>query len=258
MLKVFREIGKKALDLVQKERNGRKIIGRNPLGQKTLRMDYELEGMVIDKLNELETGKILITEERGEIELRGDNLVFILDPLDGSNNYLRGIPVYCLAISVSENRMYSGITQSYVIDLANGDEFWAIKGKGAFRNGKKIYSSEETELGRCVIEYDCNLRDIEKLSPLMKVVRDTRRLGANILGLCYIASGAHHAFIDLRNSLSVIHVTGLRIAEEAGAIATDIAGNTLNPELRLRNVLSFVCSANKSIHKKILSLIEQS
>jgi myo-inositol-1(or 4)-monophosphatase len=253
----FRKLGKEAFQVLRSLDDPFKIVGTNPLGQKTMKADVALEDLAIERLKEAEIGKTLVTEEKGDVKLSGKSGVVVLDPLDGSNNYRRGVPSYGLIIGLSESNSYSGMKDSYIINLTNGDEYWARKGKGAFMNCKRIRTSQETSLDKCILEYDPNQNQIlyDRILPLLKSVKDIRRFGANAVGLCYIAAGAHHFFIDLDNGLSVIHAPGLAITEEAGAVVTDAKGSSINPQLKVDAELSFVCSANAALHKKALKLI---
>ncbi len=256
IIDLFRDIGRQAREVLRRIDNPTEVVGVNSGGQNTMRADQVLEDTVIEHLNESGLGNFLVTEERGEVELKGGDLTFVLDPLDGSNNLLRGVPFYGLAISAAGGRRYSDITHSYVIDLANGDEFWSVRGKGSFMNNERIHTSAETDIQRCIVEYDCNLSDdCEALFSTIQRFKDHRRFGANAVALCYIASGAHQCFIDLRNGLSIVHAAGMRIAEDAGAIITDDHGKPLDPPLSKDTRLRFVCSANREIHERVIGLL---
>jgi len=257
IIRLFREIGKEAGEILHSLENPTEVVGTNPLGQETMLADRALEDLAIERLNDSGLGKILITEEKGEVELKGGTLTFLMDPLDGSNNFRRRVPSYGLAISSANGGNYSDITRSYIIDLANGDEFWAVKGEGSFMNGERIYTSPETNPEKCIVEYDCNLLDqYDIILPVLRRFKDHRRFGANAVALCYIASGAHHCFIDLREGLSIVHSPGLKIAEEAGAVVTDARGKPLTLTLRKDTKLSFICSANRELHEKVLGLLK--
>lgn len=255
-LEFLRNLGREAHSLLSGIKNPLDFVGVNPLGQKTMRVDAAIEDFVISRLMEERIGGRLVTEEKGEVKLKGKGVV-VLDPLDGSNNYQRNVPSYGMVISLADGDHYDDITHSYVKDLVTGEEYWALKGGGAFVNGRRTKTSREKELKNCILEYDPNnnQRIYDRILPLLKSVKDVRRFGANALALCYIASGAHHLFVDLDNGLSVIHSAGLKIAEEAGAVITDASGGKINPPLRPDASLSFVCSANPTLHKKALRLL---
>ena len=254
---LFRDIGRQAREILTDIDNPLEVVGTNPLGQHTMRVDQVLEDTVIERLNDSKLGNFLVTEERGEVGLEGGTLTFVMDPLDGSNNFRRRVPFYGLAISAAKGSDYNDITHSYIIDLANGDEFWAVRGKGSFMNGDEIHTSTTTNLEKCIVEYDCNLLDqYDLILPAIRKFKDHRRFGANAVALCHIANGAHHCFIDIRDGLSIVHAAGMKIAEEAGAVITDDRGKPLSLTLSKDTKLNFVCSANKDIHEKVLGLLK--
>ncbi len=257
ILETFREIGNEAHKVISTEKRGKKIIGMNPLGQKSLVMDHMIEDIAIEILKKSSIGKILVTEEKGEVALSsGADGVVVLDPLDGSTNYERGIPIYCIGISYSKTRSSDDITHSYVMDLARGDEFWAVAGKGAFLNGNKISPSKETELSKCIIASDRVPQNINELFSLYTKIYDVRRTGPDILDICYVANGGYDGFVKITGKLSAIHICGVKIAEESGAIVTDMFGTKINTELCVTNYLNIVCSGNKNIHEQLIKLLK--
>jgi len=258
ILAVFGEIGKEARKAISLEKGGKEIVGKNPLGQKSLAMDTILEDLAIEILKKNKIGKILVTEEKGDVLLdESASGVLALDPLDGSDNYSKNIPVYCLGIAYSIDGFSGGITHSYVINLVSGDEFWAIKGKGAFMNGGKIRTSEQDDLSksRMAIDYNNVMGKFSEALPLVEQIKDIRRMGPDILDMCYVANGGYEGFIDTRNRLSVIHICGAKIAEEAGAVVSDSRGNPINVKLSINSYLNIVCCANKCIYEKVMKLI---
>ena len=70
----------------------------------------------------------------------------LIDPIDGSKNAIAGIPFYCTSIAVAGGNTIGDIGLSYIVNLINGDEFWAEKDKGAFLNGERIYAQKNNEL----------------------------------------------------------------------------------------------------------------
>lgn len=261
-VRFFRRIGASSLDLTSKlsYRDALTVVGVNSMGQKTLKIDQALEDLVIKELEDANLSGTLITEEKGEVALGGGGgRVFVLDPLDGSANYTRRVPFYGLALCAANGRKYRSITDSYIINFASKDEYWASDRRGAFRNSARIKSSRETDLENCILEYDPNENPsiYRKIRPLLGKVKDVRRFGANALGLCFIASGAHHIFIDLGARLSVVHAAGLHIVEEAGGVVTyDTTGKKFDVELKSESMLSFICAGNRTLHRKVLTALK--
>ncbi len=272
LLRVCRRLSARAVEITRKK-NARELLGMNAIGQRSIRADVEIENMAIEELKRAGIGRVLVTEEKGEVELsdqfvqkdkwsiraereleKGEGIV-VCDPLDGSDNFGLGVPFYCIALSFSRSRDYDDIYFSYVRDLSHGDEFYADE-KFAYKNNKKIQTSRETRLERLIVEVDENKRgNYADLLPLLSRVKDIRRIGANVLGLCYLASGATQMFIDVRGSLPAVHVPGMHIAQKAGAVITERDGKHLKISLDINEKLSFVASANRKIHEKALALI---
>jgi myo-inositol-1(or 4)-monophosphatase len=252
-LALCRRIAKKA-GAILKSKGAAEKKGLNPLGHHSIVADLEIEKMVAGEL--ANSASLLVSEEGGEIELKVRNgEIVVCDPLDGSRNFRHGVPPHCIALSFSKSRSYSGIYFSYVKDLASGNEFWACREK-AYRDGKRIATSRTMQLQDARIEIDCakRMQGYARFLPLLSRVKDTRRLGANALALCHLACGATDAFIDLRGTLSIVHVAGLHIAEKAGAALSDEKGTPLQPKLELKESerLAFVASANRALHAKVL------
>ncbi|MEW6329435.1 MAG: inositol monophosphatase family protein [Candidatus Micrarchaeota archaeon] len=255
LLRICRQLSARAIKITKK-RNARTLLGTNAIGQRSIRADVEIENMAIEELARARIGRVLVTEEKGEVGLGGKGEgVIVCDPLDGSDNFRLGVPFYCFAISFSRSRDYHDVYFSYVRDLAHWDEFYADE-KFAYKNNKRIRASRETRFERLIVEVDENKRGhYADLLPLLSRVKDIRRIGANILGLCYLAMGATHLFIDLRGNLPAVHAPGLRIAQKAGALVTDRKGKPLKISLDINEKISFVASANRKIHEKALALM---
>ena len=130
--------GAEAQELIERLENPTEIVGENLLGQKTLKVDVALEDLVIEKLKGAGLGGILVTEEKGEVDLGEGDLTFVLDPLGGSSNFVRKVPNYGLVICVAEGEYYDDVTHSYIRHFVSGQEYWSIKGEGAFMDGEPI------------------------------------------------------------------------------------------------------------------------
>ena len=93
-LRIARGIGRKAMRIAARG-GGTETVATNPLGQKTIRADRELEELVVDELKKATVPCVLVTEEAGFVEIsKTPKWCFVLDPLDGSENFKRGIPLF--------------------------------------------------------------------------------------------------------------------------------------------------------------------
>ncbi|MFH1721574.1 MAG: inositol monophosphatase family protein [Candidatus Altiarchaeota archaeon] len=256
ILKVFRDIGKEAVPLIKNLKDGKEVVGENPIGQNSLKADVALEDLVIERLRESGLGGTLETEEKGRVELGEGPYRFVCDPLDGSGNYFRDVPFYGMVLGAAEGDRFNDLCCSYIICLTSGDEWWATD-EGAFLNGKKISSSDITDLSKCICEFDPvpGPQVYDRILPVLKKSKDARRYGANAIAYCLLAQGGLHVFLNIESEISAIHTPGLHIAKNAGCVITTDDGGDFNPKLEVEKGMSFVASANKELHKKVLKLI---
>ena len=144
-----------------------------------------------------------------------------------------------------------------IIDSFFTDECYiAQTGKGSTRNGKTIHPSTGVAPVDSIISYDTkkswkgkfgkqSLRTIEE-------IYDVRRSGANLLDLCWTASGALEAMADLRDILPIVHVSGTHMVVEAGGVVLDQHGARMCYPIELDQRMSFVAAANEEIARKII------
>jgi myo-inositol-1(or 4)-monophosphatase len=194
---------------------------------------------------------ILLTEERGEIKIgREPSFKIILDPIDGTFNALRNIPLFSLSIAVrtlNDEELFG-----YVSSLSFEDEFHAFKNKGAFRNSKRIKVSEKDEIEKANISLYHDEESPERVVELCKAVNRIRCYGCASLELCYVASGALDAFVDVRGKQRIVDIAaGTLILKEAGGKVTDDRGMDLSG--RIEKIC--VVATNGRLHEKILKLL---
>ena len=226
-------------------------------------MDLAAETAILDTLKRHEVSFTLISEESGVKkfgETPGECFVTV-DPIDGSTNFMHGLPFYCCSIAVSIKRMLGDVYVGMVADLVHGATYTAIEGEGAFRNGEKIKPSTTTVLRDAVIGLDLNTYKVKEIVPrltgLIAETKHIRHFGANALELCFVADGSTDAFVDIRGKLRTTDVAAsFLIVKESGGIITTPDNQTVNVELDPQKTLSFVTSGNSEIHKKILNLVK--
>ena len=151
---------------------------------------------------------------------------WVVDPIDGTVNYLYGIPQWCVSIGVEVD----GVTHvGAVYDAPKDELFTAVRGGGAFLDGRPLRCSDETELAQTMaatgFSYDVRRRSVQarNLVHVLPVVRDIRRLGSGALDLCGVAAGRLDAYFE--QGLNPWDMSaGLLVAEEAGARTGDLRG----------------------------------
>jgi len=226
-------------------------------------MDLAAETAIFDTLKHHEVSFTLISEESGVKkfgETAGKCFVTV-DPIDGSTNFMHGLPFYCCSIAVSSKHMLGDVCAGMVADLVHGETYTAIKGEGAYRNGKKIKPSTTAVLHDAVIGLDLNTYKVKeivaKLTGIIAETKHIRHFGANALELCFVADGSTDAFVDIRGKLRTTDVAAaFLIVKEAGGIVTTPDNQAVNVELDPKKTLSFIASGNLGIHKKILNLVK--
>jgi myo-inositol-1(or 4)-monophosphatase len=161
---------------------------------------------------------------------------WVIDPLDGTTNFVHGLPIYAVSIALAETRNERPDPLLGVVYVPPADALYsAVRGEGAFRDGNKLHAStaatfEESIIGTGIpydraVSSDNNLVYINALAPK---VQGIRRLGAAALDMCLVAEGAYDAYWELKVKIWDI-LAGICIAREAGAVAEyALAGDQLH------------------------------
>jgi myo-inositol-1(or 4)-monophosphatase len=238
-------------------------LGRGAGGDMMKPVDLAAETAIIDTIKGHGVSFTLVSEESG-IEEFGDypeGCFVAVDPIDGTTNLTHGIPFYASSIAVSSKPDLASVYAGLVVDLPHNVTYTAFKGKGTFRNGKKIAPAKTGSLEEALVGLDVNSYNgkfvIQNVAELINKTRHIRHFGANALEICFVAEGLTDAFIDLRNKIRTTDVAaGFLIVKEVGGVVTDPNNQPINVKLDPRQTLSFVASANKQIHSQILSLVK--
>ena len=196
--------------------------------------DKATERYVIDMLHERRPGDAVLGEESGESTGVG-TVRWILDPIDGTVNYLYGLPQYAVSLAAEVD---GTIVAGVVRNAATGEEWTATRGGGAYRAGRRLGGSATTELSQTLLAtgfgYAATRRahQAQVLARVLPLVRDIRRFGAAALDLCFAAEGRVDAYFEKGLNLWD-HAAGGLIAAEAGLLVTGLAGAPPGPDLVL-------------------------
>lgn len=189
--------------------------------------DKESEAFILDYIHKHYSDHGIISEEAGEENEKRD-WRWVIDPLDGTTNFSSGLPAFCVSIALEHlGEAIVGVVYAPYLQEC----FCAVKGKGAWFNGKQIYCSDKSELSKAVlatgIPYDRKENPDNNLKEINKValcVRGIRRMGSAAIDLCYTAAGFFDAYWEL--NLNIWDVSaGQLIAKEAGAVVKSIRSN---------------------------------
>lgn len=187
-------------------------------------VDREIEALIRQRLAERQPGDGFLGEEGGRAD-RTTSLTWVVDPIDGTVNYLYGIPQYAISIAVVDGdptpqgwHEVAGV----VIDVCSGREFTATRGGGAFANGVPISINPPVSLGQSLLStgfsYSREIRtsQAQVMALVIPHIRDIRRMGAAALDLTAIAAGQLDIYFE-RMLQPWDHAAGVLIAREAGA-----------------------------------------
>ncbi|HEX6141508.1 MAG TPA: inositol monophosphatase [Geminicoccaceae bacterium] len=184
--------------------------------------DRGVEDLIRARLGEAFPEDALVGEEGGGEDAAPGTGQWVIDPIDGTMNFLRGVPYWSVVIAyVRDREVLIGTTYDPVHD----DLYVAAKGQGAFRNGEPIRVSGESDPHRAVLGHTFNFklevgRYVRTLGNLLEAGVDHRRLGSTALMMCHVADGRLDGCVTLRCSSWDV-IAGLRLVEEAGGHASD-------------------------------------
>lgn len=232
-----------------------KKVNKGAGGDISMMIDLIAEETIIKVLEEANVNILLISEEIGEKyignkERAKENAILVIDPIDGSNNAVRGIPYCSVSIAYAIGNKMNDIKKAVVLNLNTRDIYWAEKGKGAYLNDKEIHVSDLDLSQQCFFELNLPMRDLmknlEKINPLIRRFYRIRILGSSALTLCQIACGSMDVFINLRKSNRLVDVAaGKLILEEAGGKFFSINGAEFEKALSIDVKFPFIASNAK-------------
>ncbi len=179
--------------------------------------------MIIETLLTAYPGHAILAEESGRAHgAKHSDYLWIIDPLDGTTNFIHGFPVYAVSIALA---FRGKIEQAVVYDPARNDLFFASKGRGAFLNDRRLRVSKRIRLAESLIgtgfpfrKGDNFHRYIEMFEQVMQHCAGVRRPGAAALDLCYVAAGWYDGFFETGLHPWDVAAGSLMITEAGGLI----------------------------------------
>jgi len=263
-LDFFRGIGSRLREEVSTlsgQPEARREIRRGAGGDTTTYIDQWAEGIILDQLHRLHArgeSFTLVSEELGWKEFGKGGYHLLVDPIDGSLNAKKGVPFFSTSLALIEGRELSGTKLGFVVNLANGDEFWARQGAGAFFNGRRLQASHSERIEILAYEANSPANDVSAILPLLPYVSRTRCLGSTALDLCYTTCGFIDLFLIPGSSRCFDFAAGKLILEEAQGIITDSQGKDLGGlPIDLQYKTSLVASASRKIHQQALDALRR-
>ncbi|HEV2557127.1 MAG TPA: inositol monophosphatase family protein [Microvirga sp.] len=216
--------------------------------------DRKAESILREALEKARPGYGLVMEESGVVEGTDPSHRWHIDPLDGTTNFLHGIPQFAISVGLERDGQ---IVAGVVYDPAKDEMFIAERGKGAYLNNRRIRVAARRDLADAVV--GCGLPHIGKgdhamflreLATVMLHVGGTRRLGSAALDLAYVASGRMDVFWE-RGLDSWDMAAGIILIREAGGFVSDADGGS--DPLAKRSI----ACGNETLHRELLALIKE-
>ena len=215
--------------------------------------DKRTERILIEELSRARPGYGFVGEEGGIVEGKDKTHRFIIDPIDGTTNFMHGIPQFAISIALErEGQLVSGLVFNPVTD----DMFTAEKGHGAYLNNRRLRVAARKELGGAVIATGLpfmgkagHARAGAEMAAVMNVTAGIRRFGAASLDLAFVAAGRFDGFWE-RGLSAWDMAAGIILVREAGGVVSDLSGGG---EMLARG--DILC-ANEHLHPQLASLLK--
>ncbi len=216
--------------------------------------DRRAEKTVFEELSRARPGYGFVMEESGAVEGSDKTHTWHVDPLDGTTNFLHGIPIFGVSVALArEGQIVAGVVYNPAVD----DMFVAERGQGAYLNNRRLRVANRRSLGDCVI--GCGVPHLGKrgghnrflieTQAMMGQVSNLRRLGAAALDLCYVAAGRYDGYWE-RDIKSWDMAAGLVMVREAGGFVSDCDGGQ---EMMAKGS---VCCGNEAVQPALLALLK--
>ena len=215
--------------------------------------DKKVEKILIDELLKARPSYSILSEEIGEIN-NDDSFKWIIDPIDGTSNFLHGVPHFAISVGLEHNKE---IICGIIYDPIKDEMFTAEKGNGSYLNNQRMRVSSRSKLEDCMIftggpkreakNRELALKEYYKFS--IKVLTPIRKLGSASLDMAYVAAGRCDGFWQ-RNLNYWDIAAGIILVKEAGGFVTDFNGE--NEYIQNKTILA----TNAKINKEMIEILK--
>ena len=213
--------------------------------------DTAAETFLLDRIRETFPEDGVVGEEGARVDGRSGR-TWHVDPLDGTLNFSRGLPIWCVSVALYDgDRPLLGV----VSDPLTRETFSAGTGLGATCNGRAIHCSQRDAVAEAVVHITVDVKDLGGVEGLDDIVRlapralRTRNIGSAALGLAYVAAGRLDAMVH-RFAHSWDYAAGVLLIQEAGGVVTDMKGNAYVPRAH-----DLCAAATPALHSAFLELL---
>lgn len=216
--------------------------------------DKKSEKILFEELSRARPGYGFLMEESGQVDGKDKTHVWHIDPLDGTTNFLHGIPQFAISVALErDGQLVAGLVYNPVTD----EMFMAEKGQGAYLNNQRLRVAQRSDIREAVV--CCGIPHIgrgdhrqflNELSQVMAVTAGVRRSGAAALDLAYVAAGRFDAFWERKLSTWDM-AAGAVLVREAGGYVADVNGNPGYMQT------GDIVAGNEAMHRDLIALIKK-
>lgn len=253
-LKIALEAGAKAGEVIKENFHNEKLIDYKGRINLVTNVDREAEKVVLDTIKKYYPEHNILTEETEHKQNPDQEYCWVIDPLDGTTNYVHGFPFVCVSIALQKNNeSIVGVVYNPILD----ELFHAEKGKGSFRNSEPISVSDNADFSKSLLAtgfpydmLDDERNNIQYFSKLIKKCRGIRRPGAAAIDICYVACGIFDGYWELE-LYPWDTAAGIIILEEAGGKVSKFDGS----EFSIFD--KEIVATNGHIHEELLKVLRE-
>ncbi|MBA4117550.1 MAG: inositol monophosphatase [Candidatus Puniceispirillum sp.] len=232
-------------------------VSRKGPGDFVTAADLRAEKILREELEKAKEGAGFLLEESGEVPAQPGMGRWIIDPLDGTTNFMHGVPHFAISMAYEERgQVIAGLIYNPITD----EMYYAAKGMGAYLNDRRLRVSARERLPDCLMAASrphaqaegskSFAAELHKVAVVSSQVAGLRRMGSATLDLCYLAAGRYDLYVGLDLSPWDM-AAGLLIAREAGAVVTDIYGK--DDIFQTRSIVV----ANERVHTTTMALMKK-
>ena len=197
--------------------------------------DINAEKIIIDELSKLKKSYSILSEETGYIKNKDEKNIWIIDPIDGTSNFLHGIPHFAISIALQS---YEEIICGLIFDPIKNEMFYAEKNNGSYLNNRRIRVSKKREINACLFATNgIKYKNIDV---------STRKTGCAALDMAYVAAGRFDGYFQENLNLWDV-AAGIILVKEAGGILNSI---NLSKKENL-DIIATSSSISEEIHEKL-------
>ena len=241
-----------------RKRTRRTMLNKQAMGLVELKklLDTEAQQAIHDTLKQ--TGKpVRVVSEEGDFSIGRGGPYLTVDPVDGTTNMAKGVPLAATSLALSKSPNLSGVVAGLVMNLYTGEVYRAERNKGAWQGARRISSSKSKPVSEAMASIDISKgAPLDGVEGLIQQAGHLRQVGSAALSLCYIASGVMDTHVDVRDMVRATDVAaGLLILKEAGG--TYMIDGTEDGDLELKRdkTLKLVAASTSWTLNEILKII---